>query len=305
MSGDVPLHTLLLDDVVAVFAPSLGGRLLSLRAAGEELLWQNPALLDAGLRPVVPLDRWPAGDGGMGTWANVGGSKTWPAPQGWSHDDEWHGPPDGVLDSAAWAVEHATTTTIVMRSAVDRTTGLRLVRDFALEGAGRMTERITLENHGGTTSRWAPWEVCQVRTDDGGTVLVERATRADEVDLGTWEGSATSTEEPGGLALPVGTGVAKRGWRSGSAIAYRRASGTVLRLHAAAEEHEDRTAPFPDGGCRFELWSQRPLDAPVPELEGLRPDAHLVELEVLGRRTPLLPGDARTVTVRWEVVPGA
>jgi len=301
VSVDLPLHTLRRDGLTAVFAPSLGGRLLSLRVDDEEVLWQNPELLDARFRPVLPLEEWPDGTGGMSTWANTGGSKTWPSPQGWTTPDEWHGPPDGAFDSGRWEVLDETATTISLRSPDDGATGLRIVREFVLEGAGRITERITFENRGATTSRWAPWEVCQVRTDDGGTVLVEGAALTDEVDLGTWEGSAPSVEQPRGVALPVGEGVTKRGYRAGTAITYRRASGTVLRLHAAEEDGEDRSAVFPDGGCRFELWAQRPVSAAIADLEDLRPDAHLVELEVLGRRTPLDPGDDRTVTVRWDV----
>lgn len=70
---------------------------------------------------------------------------------------------------------------------------------------------------------------------------------------------------------------------------------------SAAEETGDSVAvdaPFPDGGALFEVWVQRPVAAPIADLEGLRPDAHLVELEVLGRRLPLAPGASRTTAVR-------
>ena len=39
------------------------------------------------------------GDGSLGAWKNYGGAKTWPAPQGWDNDQQWHGPPDPVLDT--------------------------------------------------------------------------------------------------------------------------------------------------------------------------------------------------------------
>lgn len=301
MTGDpFPLVPIEHGDLRAVFAPTLGGRMLSLRIGDEELLWQNPALLGPDLRPAVPVTTWPRGDRGMATWANIGGSKTWPAPQGWTAADEWAGPPDGVLDAGPWSVEDVSADAVVLRSAADPRTGLRVERAFTLTGGGRIDERIRFENTGTATTRWAPWEVCQVRTDDGGTVFIEDATAADELDLGSWEGTLTSAATERGIELPVSTGVAKRGYRAGTAVGYRRTSGTTIRL-AAAAEHAASDAPFPDGGSRFEVWSQRPVAEPIVALEGLRPDAHLVELEVLGRRVPLAPGATRTIRIAWSV----
>jgi hypothetical protein len=301
VTGDpFPLVPIEHGDLRAVFAPTLGGRMLSLRIGDEELLWQNPALVDDDLRPMAPVETWPRGDGGMGTWANVGGSKTWPAPQGWAGPDEWAGPPDPVLDAGGWEVVAQSRTSVTLRSAADRRTGLRFERTFTLGGGGLVDEWITMTNVGDRTTHWAPWEVCQVRTDDGGTVFIEDATAADELDLGSWEGTLTSAATGRGIELPVSTGVAKRGYRAGTAVGYRRTSGTTIRL-AAAAEHAASDAPFPDGGSRFEVWSQRPVAEPIVALDGLRPDAHLVELEVLGGRVPLAPGATRTIRIAWSV----
>lgn len=312
MTDPLPLVTIGDGSLRAVFAPTRGGRLLSLRVGDEELLWQNPALVDADLRPVVPVATWPRGDGGMSTWANVGGSKTWPAPQGWSGPDEWAGPPDPVLDAGPWDVLGHTPTTVSLRSGSDARTGLQIERAFALVTGG-LEERITFTNEGDRTTHWSPWEVCQVRTEDGGTVVVDGAGPADELDLGTWEGAVQGHGGPDGVVLPVGTGVAKRGYRAGRSVGYRRASGTVIALAAAEEpddcaEHPDGAehpvgAEYPDGGARFEVWLQRPVAAPIAALEDLRPDAHLAELEVLGRRSPLAPGASRTTAIRWWVSP--
>lgn len=297
----LPLVGIRAGTLAAVFAPTRGGRLLSLRSAGEELLWQDPALVDRDLRPVRPVSEWPRGDDGMGSWANVGGSKTWPAPQGWSSPDEWAGPPDPVLDAGPWEVLAHDDTAVALRSAADPRTGLRFERTFRIDEHG-LDEHITMTNTGTTTSRWAPWEVCQVRTDDGGTVLVTGAREDDELDLGCWEGALEGRAADHGIVLPVGTAVAKRGYCAGTAVSYRRTSGTTIAL-AAAEEPDDG-AVHPDGGARFEVWLQRPVDQPIATLEGLRPDAHLAELEVLGRRSPLAPGEHRTTRIRWTVTHG-
>jgi hypothetical protein len=306
-----PLTTIGHGDLRAVFAPTLGGRMLSLRVRDEELLWQNPALVGPDLRPAAPLATWPRGDGGMGTWANVGGSKTWPAPQGWTSADEWAGPPDPVFDAGAWTVVEHTPTSIRLRSAPDARTGLLLERAFTLGdadadadadagvGSAVLDERITMTNVGDRTTRWAPWEVCQVRTDDGGTVIVAGAGAADEIDLGLWAGSLVSDVTPDGIALPVGTGIAKRGYRAGRSVGYRRASGTTIALSSPVEPEDG--APYPDGGALFEVWLQRPVAEPIAALEGLRPDAHLAELEVLGRRSALAPSAHRATSIRWTV----
>lgn len=294
----LPLVCIRAGALAAVFAPTRGGRLLSLRSGGEELLWQNPALVDQDLRPVVPVHDWPRGDDGMGSWANVGGSKTWPAPQGWSSPDEWAGPPDLVLDAGAWDALAHDDTSVTLRSAADPRTGQRFERTFTIDEHG-LDERITMTNTGTTTTHWAPWEICQVRTDDGGTVFVAGASTVDELDLGCWEGALPARDTGDGVVLPVGTAVAKRGFSAGTAVSYRRTSGTTIAL-AAAEEPDDG-AVFPDGGARFEVWLQRPVEHPIAALEDLRPDAHLAELEVLGRRSPLAPGEHRTTRIRWTV----
>lgn len=298
MTDTLPLVTLERGSLRAVFAPTQGGRLLSLRAGDEELLWQNPALIDASLVPVKPIDTWPSGDAGMGTWANLGGSKTWPAPQGWSGPDEWAGPPDPVLDSGAWEVMYEDATMVRLRSGSDPRSGLRIEREFTLVEDG-LEERIIFTNEGDWTTSWSPWEVCQVRTEDGGSVVVSGAGPEDELDLGTWEGAVTSHQEGNAVVLPVGTGVAKRGYRSGQSIGYRRASGARITLSAVEEPEDD--APYPDGGAMIEVWLQRPVSSPLDELEGLRPDAHLAELEVLGRRSPLEAGASRETVVHWTI----
>lgn len=301
VADDLPLLEIGHGDVRAVFAPTRGGRMLSLRLGDEELLWQNPALVGPDLQPVLPVGEWPRGDGGMDTWANVGGSKTWPAPQGWDGPDEWAGPPDPVLDAGSWEVVEHTPAAISMRSASDPRTGLRLTRTFVVDADG-LDERITMTNVGDRVSHWAPWEVAQVRTDDGGTVLVLGAASDDRVDLGTWEGSVDERPTDAGIELQVGTGVGKRGYRNADAVRYRRASGTSITIGTVQTPGpEDDAAPFPDGGCRVELWLQRPVEAPLVELQDLRPDAHLVELEVLGRRVPLAPGATRRADVRWDL----
>ena len=70
--------------------PEIGGRVIQLRVGGLDLLYVNPRHAGRVYRPEE--NNFNAG------WKNYGGSKVWPAPQGWSSDAEWPGPPDPVLD---------------------------------------------------------------------------------------------------------------------------------------------------------------------------------------------------------------
>ncbi|MWV57788.1 DUF4380 domain-containing protein [Rathayibacter sp. VKM Ac-2754] len=299
--GDLPLLAVSTPDLELVFAPTCGGRLLSLVVGGHELLWQNPELVSSALTPVAPVAEWPAGTGGMSTWANLGGSKTWPAPQGWSGPDEWAGPPDPVLDSGAWASEWTvdeSSVEVVLTSPDDPRSGLRVTRRFTIPAVGSsFGERVTFENVSATERRWAIWEVCQVATAPGGGVVVPHEGEPVELDLGSYEGAVSSSLEGRDVVLPLGTGVAKRGYpRASGSVQYRESSGASLRLatEPAAE------GEWPDGGSKVEVWLQRPTDAPIDSLEGLHPTAHLVELEVLGPLTALPPGGSCDLEIAWS-----
>src|SRR5215467_12001608 len=63
-----------------IVVPSIGGRILQLRLAGEEYLYVNP-------RHLGRVYRANENHSGAG-WKNYGGSKVWPAPQGWLSDFE-------------------------------------------------------------------------------------------------------------------------------------------------------------------------------------------------------------------------
>jgi hypothetical protein len=291
------------------FAPTYGGRLLSLVAGGGELLWTDPMLLDDSLAPVVPVGSWPTGAGGMSTWANVGGSKTWPAPQGWSGPDEWAGPPDPVLDSGAWAPSwmiHGDVAVITLISPDDPRSGLRITRQFTIPAAGTaFTQRVTFENVSDRERRWAIWEVCQVDTAAGAglgpsaaAVVVPHADEPVELDLGTYEGLMDSTRVGHDVVLSVGTGVAKRGYPCASgSVRYHDPSGRVLQLSTRPQA----TGEWPDRGSKVEVWLQRPTARPLAALDDLHPSSHLVELEVLGPLVALAPAMATELDIAWRI----
>ncbi len=73
--------------------PDIGGRVMAYDLGDTPLLYVNPDLAGKLFTPEEHQ-----GDGSLGAWKNYGGDKTWPAPQGWDTDDQWHGPPDNMLE---------------------------------------------------------------------------------------------------------------------------------------------------------------------------------------------------------------
>jgi hypothetical protein len=293
-----------------VFLPQVGGRLISLRVLGSEVLWRNPQWLTEVLSPTSPHASWPRPDGTMGSWVNVGGAKTWPAPQGRSGPHEWPGPPDEVLDSGAYTAEHevAADGSVVVRlsSAADPRTGLQVDRTFRVRPhETSFTQVSTFTNTSGHPVRWSIWEVAQVDTrapggGDRGHVEVRTGPGVAVVDLLSVTGRPTRVVGDGHVRVPVQDVVAKLGFPAATGtITWCRGDGLRLSLDIAVR----RPVDHPDGGCPVELWLQHPVPAPLPGLGGLHPDADLVELEVLGPLETLPPLGRTSLTTTWTATP--
>ena len=80
--------------------PDIGGRVMACDLGDVPFLFVDPSL--AGKLFSAEDNQ---GDGSLGAWKNYGGDKTWPAPQGWDTEDQWHGPPDPVLDTGRYALD--------------------------------------------------------------------------------------------------------------------------------------------------------------------------------------------------------
>jgi hypothetical protein len=312
-SGDPDLQLLRADNgtVQLTFLPAVGGRLLSIVASGRELLWRNPDYFDANFRAVRPRSTWAPLDGSFASWANIGGSKTWPAPQGWAGEGEWAGPPDDVLDAGAWSIEAGENDTgdmtVSMTSTYDERTGLRIERRFGIPSGGtEFTQLTTFTNLSNRTVSWSIWEVCQVDTGTGAgltgaeaaiEVDVSGAHAAESINLGDYRGSLMAEHFGDRLIVPIQDVVAKRGYPAASGrIAYR-APGRALELFFDPVPG----ASYPDGGSRAEIWMQSPQVEPIAELSGLHPDAYLAELEVLSPSWTIEPGASVDYALKWRV----
>ncbi|WP_051713064.1 DUF4380 domain-containing protein [Actinoalloteichus caeruleus] len=303
-SGPVPLCHLDNGLVRVTLAPTLGGRVLSVRVDGREHLYHNPRLLDEDLRPRDGVRLTPTA-GPMSAWNNVGGDKTWPAPQGWDGPDQWAGPPDPVLDSGAYRlitrVEDGEAIA-TMTSDPDPRTGLRSTRTVRLP-AGTTGYRLDLEFHNVSDRRvrWGLWNVTQLvghppaeaGPEAGVYVGLAGSGRPTTVDLVAGTANPEVRHDGRTALVPAQDVVGKVGFPDAAGwLAHVAAHGTLTQRFPVWEEAE-----YPDGGSRVEVWLEHPLDRPLDHLGGLQPRDRVVECEALGPFTWLDPGDRASLPV--------
>lgn len=152
-----------------VVAPQLGGRIVQLRFDGCEYLWVNREL--AGKTLAVPMIDSAENATGLEQWANYGGDKLWPAPQGWSGPAEWPGPPDpfakgGCTDRGAHTLEvlanDSAEAAVRLTGPNDLYAGVRFSRVIRLRPRTTSVELIaTMENIADRPVRWGIWQVTQ------------------------------------------------------------------------------------------------------------------------------------------------
>ena len=239
-----------------------------------------------------------------GQLGQVGGSKTWPAPQGRDGPDQWPGPPDPVLDAGTYALQTSDGpdgALISLTSDHDLRSGLRITREFVVPVAGSSFSHVaTLTNFGVRRARWSAWEVTQVATALGGEIMADVDSDQAPLTLLAAHGTAEYHTEAGRAHVPVQDVVAKLGFPHATGrVAWLRSDGAGL----VQETRLEAGADYPDGGCPVELWLQHPLGEPLDELDGLHPDAHLVELETLSPLRDLAPGESARHAVTWQCSP--
>ncbi|MDE3178894.1 MAG: DUF4380 domain-containing protein [Acidobacteriota bacterium] len=138
--------------------PDLGGRIIQLRLGAQEFFYVNPRHRGR----LYPPQENCSGAG----WKNYGGSKVWPAPQGWENKEQWPGPPDAILDAGpyTWRVLEASPhcSAIYLESLADGYTGLTFSREIRLfENVSAVHILHKIRNSSSRPVRWAVWQVTQ------------------------------------------------------------------------------------------------------------------------------------------------
>jgi hypothetical protein len=157
---------ILRNNLVKVMAtPDIGGRLMAYDLDGYPLLY-----VDQQLAGKIFTASENQGDGSLAAWKNYGGDKTWPSPQGWDSDEQWHGPPDPVLDTGRYhltqAVSEQGKAVVTMVSPPDHRTGVQITRQATLyPNSTRLVLHLTFTNIIDRPIRWSIWDVVQLRAD--------------------------------------------------------------------------------------------------------------------------------------------
>jgi len=139
-------------------APDIGGRAIQLTLGDQEFFFVNPEF--AG--KVLPADQNDLKSG----WANYGGDKVWPAPEGWMNDNEWPSIPYYVLDGSRFTSEVVTETpaevAVRVTSPPDPRTGVQFVRTYHVyAGTTRVTVEQVMRNISRRRIRWGIWHLIQ------------------------------------------------------------------------------------------------------------------------------------------------
>ena len=148
--------------------PGIGGRVMDLALGTTQVFYSNPRLRGKA------ISEPPGTEFSLGR--NYGGSKVWPAPQGWSSEQEWPGPPDPVLDCGIYgwrASLDPNQAEIHLESPHDEYSGLTLRREIKISAGSSSVELLhTMQNTSRRPARWSIWQVTQVDAPQGLEVFV-------------------------------------------------------------------------------------------------------------------------------------
>jgi len=298
--------------VTLAAVPDIGGRVMAYNLSDYPYLFVDPDL--AGKLFTAEENQ---GDGSLAAWKNYGGDKTWPSPQGWDDDDQWHGPPDPVLDTGCYQLQKLECTdqaaTVQMVSPTDPRTGVQITRQVTLrQGSSRVVLDLSFTNISKRQIRWSIWNVVQLRAErtlpGGGLGLAtgcivtaplnprSRFPRGYYVMFGDennpqWKTDTTKQLFVGQYLWEIGkVGIdSPAGWIAFSNNAERYAFTERFTYFPEAE--------YPDQGATVECWTVG--RGKVANLDYEKSQIYLMETEVLSPLYSFKPGETRSFQIEW------
>ena len=294
-----------------VAVPEIGGRIMAYDLGEFQLIFVDPDL--AGKLFSAEENQ---GDGSLVAWKNYGGDKTWPSPQGWDTDDQWHGPPDPVLDTGKYQATYggdARSTWIEMTSPEDQRTGVQITRRFTIHsGSSRVDVNLSFRNISQKKIKWSIWDVIQLdasrRNPDGRlthdpacsvTTRLNPSSRFEDgfyVMFGDKNNPQWQADRSRGLIE------AKYLWEIGKIgidtdcgwVAFNNLNNgfafTELFTHYPEEE-------YPDQGVGVECWTVG--RGKVANLDYEQTSIFLMEVEVLSPFYTFQPGEIKKFDISW------
>lgn len=295
--------------VQLVAVPDIGGRVMAYDVGPHPFLFVDPDLAGKLFTPEENQ-----GDGSLAAWKNYGGDKTWPAPQGWDNDAQWHGPPDPVLDTGRYTLAECGVqgdrATLTMVSPPDARTGVQITRRFTLRpGTSRVALELSFRNIADRPIRWSIWDVVQLRADmelagrrrhdPTCTVTVplnphSRFEHGYQVMFGAANNSQWQAE--------AGLFHADYKWEIGkvgldSAAGWIAFSQGSQRMAFVERFPHFVGAEYPDGGCTVECWTVGA--GQVANLDYSSSGIYLMETEVLSPLYDIAPGQSVAFALEW------
>lgn len=298
--------------VSVVVVPDLGGRVMSYTLGSYEYIWTNRDL--AG-RLFSPEEN--QGDGSVGAWKNYGGSKTWPSPQGWDTDEQWHGPPDPVLDTGHYFVDameaDAQAARVQMTSPAGSSTGVQIVREISLRsGSSRVRLDLAFRNLSDRPRRWSIWDVTQLRaelvdeagnlTHEPGCVVSAPVGQPSQHPRGFWVMFGQDDNPQWTVDAEAGLFLGHYQWEIGKVGLDSRAgwAGFANRSTGysfAATFPVYPGAEYPDAGSAVEFWTVG--RGQVANLDYEKDPCYLMECEVLSPMHTIPPGEIVSFHIEW------
>ncbi len=149
--------------VTLYVAPDIGGRAIQMQLGDQDYFFVNQDL--AGKVLPAELNNLQAG------WANYGGDKVWPGPEGWSNDSEWQSVPYYILDGSKYDSEitsnNAGEVAVKVISPKDPRTGVQFVRTYHVyANTTRIKVDQVMRNISKRPVRWGIWHLVQNDASD-------------------------------------------------------------------------------------------------------------------------------------------
>ncbi len=242
----------------------------------------------------------------MALWRNYGGSKVWPAPQGWCSQDEWPGPPDSILDSGAYEAQIFLTDSaarVHLKSKHDEYSGITLERDIEVRpGSSSVQLRHTMRNTSKRPVRWSIWQVTQVDAGQGLDIFVPAEGFRQILGDSPYQKVNFDAAEKK-LHLVYDYQVAKfavrahQGWL---AVLDRSRGKVFVEIFPISREAE-----YPDG-APVALWISGDgtftiHGEPTVMTDGINGCDPYIETEVMGPLTEMEPGESCELRVSWKL----
>lgn len=302
-----------------VAVPNIGGRIMAFNLGDYPFFFVDPDL--AGKLFSAEENQ---GDGSLVAWKNYGGDKTWPSPQGWDNEDQWHGPPDPVLDSGRYSIvdmeNNGRTASVQMASPLDPRTGMQINRKITLhQGSGRATLHLSFKNISKRPRRWGIWDVAQLNAGqtladgdlapDTSCAVTAPLNPQSKFPKGHWVMFGAPDNPQWKVHRDLGLVVADYAWEIGKigidACAPDAKSGWVAFSNVAQGYAFTERFPiypgqeYPDDGSTVEVWTVG--RGKVANLDYVQSKIFLMETEVLSPFYTFKPGQSHSFLIDWGV----